>query len=111
MEIEKHTPLRLNEEGYRKLCRLVDERDAGCVICARPATDHHHIIFRSAGGEDRIENLIALCREHHMYCAHGEDAKYWRQDFLEAMQHPDAVRFAKSHRKELEKIYQMKKRR
>ncbi len=31
--IEKHIPFRLTEEGYRRLCRLVDERDGGCVIC------------------------------------------------------------------------------
>ena len=29
------------------------------------AVDIHHIVFRSRGGKDNIENLIALTREEH----------------------------------------------
>lgn len=34
-------------------------------ISGKPAVDIHHIIFRSRGGKDNIENLIALTREEH----------------------------------------------
>jgi len=36
-----------------------------CECCGRESNDCHHIIFRSQGGEDKIENLIGLCRKHH----------------------------------------------
>ena len=107
--IEKHTPLRLTPEGYRQLCRLVDERDGGCVICGSPYVDHHHIVFRSAGGEDRLENLIALCRNCHTVCGHGDRKKQWRESFQNWMQMPDAVQFAEQHEKELRRIYKMRR--
>lgn len=33
--------------------------------CARPAQDPHHIKLRSKGRDDRMENLLAVCRHHH----------------------------------------------
>ena len=33
--------------------------------CHIPAVDIHHIIFKSLGGKDNIDNLIALCRRCH----------------------------------------------
>lgn len=33
--------------------------------CARPAQDPHHIILRSHGRDDRMSNLMAVCRHHH----------------------------------------------
>lgn len=42
-----------------------------CEHCSSPAIDIHHLLFKSQGGKDVIENLIALCR----YChnrAHAE---------------------------------------
>jgi 5-methylcytosine-specific restriction endonuclease McrA len=39
------------------------------IICEKcnnkKAVDIHHIIFRSQGGSDNIDNLIALCRDCH----------------------------------------------
>lgn len=57
------------------------------------------------GGEDRLENLIALCHEHHQLCAHGLDKHYWQQDFLAMMKLPEAKGFAQKHSKQLAKIY------
>ena len=33
--------------------------------CLRQAHDPHHIIQRSKGRDDRLDNLQALCRHHH----------------------------------------------
>jgi hypothetical protein len=47
-------------------------RDAGCrasrlvadVRCWGPV-DPHHVLRRSQGGPDTVDNLIAVCRAHH----------------------------------------------
>lgn len=36
-----------------------------CEVCHKQAKDIHHIIFKSQGGKDEINNLIALCRDCH----------------------------------------------
>ena len=52
-----------------------------CRACLkRKAVDIHHIIFRSKGGTDDINNLVALCR----YChnkAHND------REFNEKLKH------------------------
>jgi hypothetical protein len=45
--------------------------DVTCEICGRPAVDINHIKARGMGGnpkrdKDRIENLMAMCREDHL---------------------------------------------
>ncbi len=74
---------RLSVAGYRKLRRAVFDRDDGlCIICRRPASDVHHVIFRSAGGADSLENCVSLCRDCHAQYAHGSDEKHWQKEFL-----------------------------
>ena len=34
--------------------------------CPKDADDPHHVKQRSKGRDDRLENLLALCREHHI---------------------------------------------
>ena len=39
-----------------------------CELCSQKAVDLHHIECRGMGGstsKDYIENIMALCREHH----------------------------------------------
>lgn len=38
--------------------------------CSCPAGHVHHIEFRSRGGGNEVENLIALCILHHQYAVH-----------------------------------------
>lgn len=33
--------------------------------CARAAQDPHHIVLRSHSRDDRMTNLLAVCRHHH----------------------------------------------
>jgi hypothetical protein len=35
--------------------------------CSRAAAHVHHIVFRSAGGQDRPANLVSLCAAHHLH--------------------------------------------
>jgi hypothetical protein len=49
------------------------ERDRGlctCPGCSKAADNLHHVRFRSQGGEDREENLTALCLAHHLRGVH-----------------------------------------
>ena len=72
--------------AYRTLKKRVFERDGYmCVICQRPATDIHHVYFRSEGGADSIENCISLCRKCHERYAHGNKKK-WQKLFLEYLE-------------------------
>ena len=36
-----------------------------CELCPQIAADIHHIKYKSRGGKNEIENLIALCRDCH----------------------------------------------
>lgn len=45
-------------------------------ISGLPATEIHHVTYRSQGGKDEITNLIALTREEH------EQAHFRRGPFL-----------------------------
>jgi hypothetical protein len=50
------------------------ERDGGsCTVpgCSRRSQDEHHILFRSQGGGDEVENKTGLCRFHHLRCIHA----------------------------------------
>lgn len=80
--MQQHTKNYFNAFGY-------DQSDfIPCEVCGSPSVDIHHVILRSKFGsktkheQDAIENIIALCRHHHDL-AHGVDAAYWKEIFLE----------------------------
>lgn len=58
---------RLKAAEYAHVCRLVDIRDGGlCRSCQRKAgVHHHHLAYRSRGGEDTTQNLVLLCEICH----------------------------------------------
>ena len=47
-----------------------------CEMCDNTAVDIHHIKFKSQGGKDNIDNLIALCRDCHEKAHSGEIPKF-----------------------------------
>jgi hypothetical protein len=58
----------------RSRSQKVRDRDAGhCQVpgCSHRATHAHHVLFRSHGGGDELENQVALCAFHHLRCIHG----------------------------------------
>jgi 5-methylcytosine-specific restriction endonuclease McrA len=52
-----------------------------CENCGKTAVDIHHLKFRSQGGQDVIENLMALCRECHFEVHNGTKIK--TEDLIE----------------------------
>jgi 5-methylcytosine-specific restriction endonuclease McrA len=73
--MKPHTKIYMNYFGY-------DTSDfIPCEVCGSQAVDIHHIKPRGIGGsktKDTIENLMALCRKHHI--AMGDKKQH--MDFL-----------------------------
>ena len=65
--LSKQPRVRLDPELYEQLREQVLRRDgSGCQCCgARLNLEVHHKEFRSQGGDDSEENLIALCAGCH----------------------------------------------
>jgi len=57
--VKNYTKVYLKHFGYGEQDYIPSE------ISGKPAQDIHHIIKKSQGGKDNIENLIALTREEH----------------------------------------------
>lgn len=59
--------LRLPEDEYKALCKIVLQRDHWkCRSCGMRSGLHvHHIVFRSHQGRDEESNLITLCSSCH----------------------------------------------
>lgn len=56
--------------------RALHLRDGGCAfpMCDRPPnwTDAHHVLERHQGGPTSIDNLVLLCRRHHVLIHRSE---------------------------------------
>lgn len=66
--VEKRDTAKATAAAWRKLVKAVMERDKfRCRICRKSnlKLDPHHIVFKSAGGADRLANLVAACRICH----------------------------------------------
>jgi 5-methylcytosine-specific restriction endonuclease McrA len=69
--MKKHTKIYFEHYGY-------DISDfIACEICGTKAVDIHHIDARGMGGtkKDNINNLMALCRECHLYYGDKKEFK------------------------------------
>ena len=56
-----------------------------CEYCGAPSVHIHHVDIKGMGGshlQDRIDNLIGLCRLDHER-AHGTESKYYKELFKE----------------------------
>lgn len=63
---------------YRDFFCYGDQDYIPSEISGSPAVDVHHIKFKSRGGDNEIENLIALTRGEHNLAHSG----YYTEDFL-----------------------------
>jgi len=66
--MRKHTKIYMEAIGYTDTDFIPSE------ISGQRAVDIHHIVSRGKGGEDIIENLMALTREEHIEFG---DKKEW----------------------------------
>jgi hypothetical protein len=77
--MKKHTKIYMNHFGFK-----IPE-DCFCEICGVYANDIHHIEARGNGGnpnkdKDVIENLMALCRQHHIIYGDVPNKKEWLKE-------------------------------
>lgn len=66
--MQRYKEVYLHGMGFDETDFIPCEIDCDIVkgqIVGKKAVDIHHIIGRGKGGEDRIENLMALTRENH----------------------------------------------
>jgi hypothetical protein len=70
---EKDERDRAEDVNWRRVCALVDKRDAGrCRVCGRRCVptaidpkdraERHHLIFVSQGGPDETWNVLTICK-------------------------------------------------
>lgn len=84
--MQKHTKIYLDHFGYGM------DSFIPCELCGSRAVDIHHIERRGMGGSshaDYIENLMALCREHHVLYGDKKNHLEWIRkkhlDFLNGL--------------------------
>lgn len=86
--MKKHTKIYFDHFGYT----IADFIPCEIPNCGKRAVDIHHIDARGMGGDpqgkkDVVENLMALCRGHHV-------------EYGDKQQHKDYLREVHTHRLE-----------
>lgn len=79
---EKRESAKAQLQNWKKLRAAVIKRDGlACRVCGvSRALDLHHILMRSLGGADRLENVCFVCRDCHK-AIHGHALKVrWTDD-------------------------------
>jgi len=51
--------------------RTRDDQWCQVPACSHRASHAHHVVFRSRGGGDELENQVGVCAFHHLRCIHG----------------------------------------
>lgn len=79
MMFPKSRPVRLSGTALKRVCEEVYERDKGCCVnCGRyvaEGTKPHHVLFKSRGGGDTVDNMVMLCNECHFKVHHSHLGK------------------------------------
>ena len=60
--------MQAHKKIYVEYFRYGEQDMIPCEVCGRMCVDVHHLVFRSHGGGNEIENLMGLCRDHHDMC-------------------------------------------
>lgn len=68
-EARKEKMYRYSMNGNR--CKALEMTNGKCLICGSEASDVHHIIPLSDGGNHDLNNLVPLCRGCHLKAHNG----------------------------------------
>lgn len=105
----------LNDEGYRELCKMLDDRDGGCIVCGAVSNiEHHHVTRRSHGGDDSTDNMVCLCHKHHNACdddATRADREKWQAEFMDYLRSEKCRAWTIKNTARLRRIYRKQKER
>lgn len=115
-EKEKKVRFKLPEAAFRKLCRLVKQRDEELaetyqsIIGEWPPSrgEVHHAKHAGSGGPDKEDNLIHLSYETHRFKAHGLSGtrKQYMDEQIKTYLNCHAVKeWRKEHEMELQELY------
>lgn len=69
----------IDREYLRMREWLWEQKGRACIYCGNPAEELHHIVPRHMGGDNRLSNIVPLCRECHCK-AHSKrnNEKEWK---------------------------------
>ena len=77
----------LKAEGHCEYCRSIGCKSLGFLMSnGKHYLEAHHVIALSDQGKDTIENVIALCPEHHRQAHFGVEAESLESAFIECIQ-------------------------
>lgn len=65
MGCKKRSTHEIDREYLRIREHLWEMKGRVCMYCGRPAEELHHIIPRHMGGDNRLQNIVPLCKECH----------------------------------------------
>jgi 5-methylcytosine-specific restriction endonuclease McrA len=82
-------------ERWRTLRADVLKRDGGwCQYCGRTAQTADHVIPRTAGGADSMDNLVASCHECNRIAGRWEFRSFARKkEWIESILHSRGIWF------------------
>lgn len=61
--------------------KVLQDRECRVADCGAVATDPHHIVYRSIGGDDVEDNIVGLCNHHHEILHFSASEDYWETRF------------------------------
>ena len=97
-ELKRGKPIKKRVKPVAKdVYAQVLARDGGCVarplvreVQCRGRIDPHHALMKSQGGQDTLEDLIAVCRAHHDWI-HANPARSYELGLLRHRAYPDSL--------------------
>lgn len=69
-----------NDSSKKRKRRKIAQRDgAGCLLCGynEDILTLHHVVKKSDGGSDHLDNLVLLCEDCHCYWHQNEASDFF----------------------------------